>query len=128
MLKHHSSIVPTSIHLPRRLVKHQRTHERYFESLHCTSSSRYINFHCARKHCNHTIPPPLQLPLVHASFHQCVWSLHIISSGSAKEAAVGYVNGGDVLRLVHRNKNKACLTVGARDCDLSVKLPVPTKA
>ncbi len=75
-----------------------------------------------------TPSPPLQLPLVHASFHQCVWSLHIISSGSAKEAAVGYVNGGDVLRLVHRNKNKACLTVGARDCDLSVKLPVPTKA
>ena len=49
-------------------------------------------------------------------------------SGSAKEAAVGFVNGGDVVRLVHRYRNKGCLSVGTRECDVNVKLPVPEKA
>lgn len=29
------------------------------------------------------------LNMVQASFHQCVWALHIVCSGSAKEAAIG---------------------------------------
>ena len=29
------------------------------------------------------------LNMVQASFHQCVWALHIVCSGNAKEAAIG---------------------------------------
>ena len=40
-----------------------------------------------------------------------MWSLHIVCSGSAKEAAIGNVNGGDVLRLIHRYWGGDTLTV-----------------
>jgi len=34
------------------------------------------------------------LNMVQASFHQCVWALHIVCSGSAMEAAIGQLLGG----------------------------------
>lgn len=60
-----------------------------------------------------------------ASFHQCVWSLHIVCSGSAVEAAIGHVNGGDVMRFVHRYRGSDVLTVSSKEYDKDVTHPLP---
>ena len=62
---------------------------------------------------------------VQASFHQCVWSLHIVCCGSAVEAAIGHINGGDVVRLVHRYHGNDILTVLSKEYDKDVTLPLP---
>lgn len=46
-------------------------------------------------------------------------------SGSAKEAAIGYVNGGDVVRLIHRYMGGDVLMVKARKHGYRVTEPIP---
>ncbi|XP_065916546.1 ryanodine receptor 2-like isoform X2 [Dysidea avara] len=55
--------------------------------------------------------------VVQASFQQSLWALHIMCCGSAKQDAIGYVNGGDVVRMIHRHSGMDCLTVAARASD-----------
>lgn len=49
-----------------------------------------------------------------------MWSLHIVCSGSAVEAAIGHINGGDVVRLVHRYRGSDVLTVATKESDKDV--------
>ena len=72
-----------------------------------------------------SLPPSFFQYSVLASFHQCVWSLHIVCSGSAVEAAIGHVNGGDVMRFVHRYRGSDVLTVSSREYDKDVNHPLP---
>ncbi len=63
---------------------------------------------------------------VYVSFYQCVWSLHIVCSGSAKEAAIGNVNGGDVVRFIHRfwgGGDSLVVQTRKSSSDVAVKLP-----
>jgi hypothetical protein len=55
--------------------------------------------------------------MVLASFQQSVWALHIVCSGSARE---GYVNGTDVIHLLHCHGAGDSLSVAARSCDKNV--------
>ena len=57
-----------------------------------------------------------------------MWSLHIVCSGSAKEAAIGNVNGGDVVRFIHRYMGGDVLMVKERRHAHMVKEPIPDNA
>ena len=49
-------------------------------------------------------------------------------SGSAKEAAIGNVNGGDVVRLIHRHMGGDVLMVKARKNAYKVTEIIPDNA
>lgn len=51
---------------------------------------------------------------VMASFQQTLWTVHPLSSGVARLKSVGYVFGGDVLRLLHGDE---CLTIPQREME-----------
>lgn len=47
--------------------------------------------------------------MVIASFHQTLWNITSVSSGSVRSRNMGYLFGNDVLRLFHGNDE--CLTI-----------------
>ena len=51
--------------------------------------------------------------------------MHIVCCGSSVEAAIGHVNGGDVIRLVHRYRGNDVLTVVSKEYDKDVTHPLP---
>ncbi|KAI0239122.1 Ryanodine receptor [Lamellibrachia satsuma] len=52
--------------------------------------------------------------MVMASFQQTLWAVQPVSSGAIRQKSVGFVFGGDVLRLFHGDE---CLTIPSRDSE-----------
>jgi len=57
--------------------------------------------------------------LVIASFQQTLWTVQPVSSGVVRQKSVGFVFGGDVLRLFHGDE---CLTIPARDVETAQRV------
>ncbi|XP_070577063.1 ryanodine receptor 2-like isoform X7 [Ptychodera flava] len=72
------------------------------------SSERYLHLSAAS-----TIPPEPSKVL--ASFHQTLWTVGPVSTGSVKTKAMGFVNGLDVLRFFRGHMDE-CLTVPHAGC------------
>jgi len=52
--------------------------------------------------------------LVIASFQQTIWTVQPVSSGAVRQKSLGYVFGGEVLRIMHGDE---CVTIPPRDTE-----------